>query len=114
MRTRLLLPLLALLFLLGCASLETNAYRTIGSTAVTVDTAMQGFADATVRGLTTPEQQMNVKAAYNRYQEAMRVAKGSVTIYRTTKDQNQLTAALDAVAIASAHIIDLALPLPKP
>lgn len=71
------------LLLCGCASLETTAYRTIGSAAVTVDTAMTGWGEVVRAGKATEAQQAKVRAAYNRYQQAMQVTHKLVDAYRT-------------------------------
>lgn len=93
--------LIALVWLTACANLERNTYRTLGSLAVTVDGAMNGWGDYVRNGHGNIAQHTAVKQAYGNYQGAMRVAQTAVTAYRLNPDERELSKAL-AVASASA------------
>jgi tagatose-1,6-bisphosphate aldolase non-catalytic subunit AgaZ/GatZ len=80
--TALLGTVLLAAYLCGCASLETNAYKTIGSTAVAVDASMNAWGDYVRAGKTTVAQEQQVRAAYANYQKSMKTAQALVTAYR--------------------------------
>lgn len=71
------IALTACLFFLnaGCATPELAAYRTLGTTTVLVNAAMNGWGDYVRAGLATPDDQIRVRGAYEKYQASMRVAK---------------------------------------
>lgn len=60
-------------------SLLTSGCQTVGktlsTTAVTVDSAMQGWATYVALGQANLEQELNVRNAYSKYQASMRLAK---------------------------------------
>ena len=99
--------LLVVACLSGCATAESAAYRTLGATAYVVDGAMNGWGDWVRAGRATPAQEASVKAAYERYQAAMRVARAAVTAYKTAPDRPALDRALDAVDAARVALIGL-------
>jgi hypothetical protein len=109
------LPLLLLLIgmagLVGCQTVEqreVTAYRAIGSTAFAVDIAMQGWGDYVRGGDASDGQQESVRAAYENYQSAMRVARMAVASYRLQPDDaTALDTTLIALENASADLIDL-------
>ena len=94
---------------IGCATLETTAYRSIGSVAVTVDTAMQAWGDAVRAGDVTPAQEAVVKSAYLKYQSAMRTANAALTAYKLSAGQNKngLNVALDTLDGCAADLTKL-------
>lgn len=75
-------PALAVAFLLasligcvsGCATTQTTAGKLLASTAITVDGAMQGWATWVAAGQSNPQQEAQVKAAYQKYQASMALA----------------------------------------
>lgn len=70
------IALAACLFLnFGCATPELVAYRALGTTAVLVNAAMNGWGDYVRAGLATPDDQIRVRGAYEKYQASMKVAK---------------------------------------
>ena len=93
----------------GCATLETTAYRGIGSVAVTVDTAMQAWGDAVRAGQVTPVQEAVVKDAYGKYQSAMRTAHAAMTAYKLSAGQNKnaVNVALDTLDGCAADLTKL-------
>jgi hypothetical protein len=92
---------------MACVSFESNAYKVIGFTAVTVDGAMNGWGDYVRAGKATQAEQGNVREAYVTYQKAMRIAASSVNSYRVTKDKSSLDAAILALSASQTGIIDL-------
>jgi Mrp family chromosome partitioning ATPase len=94
-----LFSLLVLAAMLGCATPEQGAYRVIGTITYSVDGAMNGWGDYVRAGLATADDQAKVKAAYERYQSAMRLARVTVA---TVKSQPEGTATMDA-ALAAAE-----------
>ncbi len=94
--------------LTGCASLDTNAYKTIGTTANLVDGAMRGWGDYVRAGRATPDDESRVRAAYEKYQAAMRAARAAVNTYHTAPDNEvPLQTALSALSSASGEIVNL-------
>jgi len=89
--------LLVLLLFSGCATTETNSYKIIGSIAVTVDAAMNGWGDYVRAGKASAEDELVVKGAYQQYQEAMRVAHSAVNLYLVDKNRPALELALDTL-----------------
>lgn len=103
---RLLSPLLLLVLLLSaCSTFENNAYKVIGSTAVTVDAARKGWNDYAMRGLATRQQVAEVADYYAKYQSAMLVAQRAVAGYKVSNNQDELSRALDGLSNASGDII---------
>ncbi len=97
---RQLFSLLLLAALLGCATPEKGAYRTIGTITVSVDAAMNGWGDYVRTGQATAQDEARVKAVYEHYQAAMRLAR--VTVF-TSKTQPEGATTLDnALATAQA------------
>ena len=93
----------------GCATLETTAFRGIGAVAVTVDTAMQAWGDAVRADQVTADQELVVRQAYARYQSAMRTAHAALTAYKLSsgQDKNALNVALDTLDGCAADLTKL-------
>lgn len=114
------LPLLIVWLLFcgfSCATydLETNAYKTVGAITITVDGAMNTFGDYVRSGKSTPEQQATVKAAYERYQQAMRATHNAIIAYKTApQDAAALDTALRAVEAVSGELISVIRQLTTP
>jgi len=82
-------------WLCGCATFNTNAYKSIGTAAVAVDASMQAWGAYVRDGKATPAQEATVRAAYERYQQSMRVAQVLMHSYQTfPADKPLLTQAL--------------------
>lgn len=90
--------------LVACASLETNAYRVVGSTAVSVDLAMQGWGDWVRQGKATPEDEARVRAVYEKYQASMRAANRAVLAYHNNKNKAELERALDTATVGASNV----------
>ena len=103
-----LFALLLLAALIGCASPEQGAYRTIGVITNTVDGSMNGWGDYVLAGLATANEQAAVRAAYERYQASLRLARIATSAATTTPDgATQLDTALAATQAASGQLISL-------
>jgi Mrp family chromosome partitioning ATPase len=112
---RQLFSLLLLAALLGCATPEQSAYRTIGTITVSVDGTMNGWGDFVRAGHAEPADEARVKAAYERYQSAMRLARIAVITSKTQPDgASTLQTALATTQAASGQLIGLIQTLLQP
>lgn len=92
------------MFLTGCANWKQAAYKSTGTVVITVDAAMTAWASYVATGQTKPEQEVKVKAAYEKYQSAALTVISAGQAATT----NETRALFDvAVAIASATQADL-------
>lgn len=107
---KLITSLTLLILLTACATVETNAYRVIGTTANTVDVGMKAWADQVVRRNIPLESQRQVRDAYRQYQMVMMTTSNAVAIFRTTGDKNQLSGALNSLSYVSATLINVLQP----
>lgn len=83
-RSRLALLALVLIIAVGCASTPAAiAYRTIGTIKVTVDAGMDAWYARVVANQTTPAQELQVKAAFNKYTSA---AAAAAAVMRASTD----------------------------
>lgn len=98
---------------LGCQSLERNAYRTIGTVAVGVDSAMNAWGDYVRAGMATPQQEQIVKLAYTKYQTSMEACKVAVYIYKTSQasEKDFPQSALDALSKNASDLVNIILKL---
>lgn len=114
-RTAIGLAFVASVILIGCATFETNAYRSIGITAHTVDVLMTTWADASVATNTSPALDRQVEAAHAHYRQAMSLAQASIAAYRAgTNSQSAVNFALEAVASSKEDLRKLILMLILP
>lgn len=109
----------AMLVIVGCATFETTAYRTIGTITVTTEGARKGWVDYVTqqrvmlakRPAEAAELERQVAVvgdAYASYQSAMRTAKAAVITYKQAPaDQSGVEKALNAVSAASSDFIAL-------
>ena len=96
------------LIVAGCKSPDQAAYRTIGTIAQAVDVGMKTYGDAYRAGLINSDEQARVKAAYEHYQQAMRIARAAVTTAKAApQDQSSFTTAMQSVEAASADLISI-------
>jgi hypothetical protein len=97
----------AILVLSGCATVETTAYRTLGSTSSLVDNAMKAWGDYVRAGLATPTDQQTCRGLYIRYQAGMKVAKTAVLSYKAglEKDDTTLNTALSTATASASDLI---------
>lgn len=84
MRRKFMAPVvLALAFVVGCASLEVNAYRTLSSVQVAVDTGMKIFAMQVVAGKVDAATVSKARDAYAGYQLAYQLAEAAITTWKS-------------------------------
>lgn len=91
----------------GCANPEQTAYRVIGTTIVSVDAAMNGWGDYVRAGKATPEEQMSVRTAYEKYQNAKRAAQAGIMAYKVNPDRATLDIVLDALDASRIELMAL-------
>lgn len=95
---KLILPVTLLLFTLGCASTEINAYRTLAATSIAVEGARQGFITQCNAGKVDRATYDTAAMVYQKYQSSMVLAFDAVDVYRKTKGSvAPVQAALGAV-----------------
>lgn len=101
---------------MGCATFQQNAGKTLASIATTVDAAMSGWATyVTVSGSVSPSQQEQVKQAYEKYQAAMTTALAAYNSLNTTAGQpawNQALTALQAAQGTLTQLLNAFMPTP--
>jgi hypothetical protein len=99
----------------GCATFETTAYRTLGTTAATVDTIMVAYADAYAQGQSTPAIDKKVDELWLEYRRATIVAKIAVETYRAGKgSEDAVYAALAGLAANKEQLRALILTIVRP
>lgn len=114
-QTRLWMAALTAVILIGCATFETNAYRTIGVTGHTVDILMTTWADASVTTNSTPDLDARITAANSYYRQSMALAKVAIDGYRAgTNTQAAVNAALSAMTKNKENLRELILMLVLP
>lgn len=107
---QLLLLMAVLAVSYGCANPELAAYRTTGTVVVTVNDAMNAFADAWVAGMVTQQQKAQVDAAYDKYYAAIQVQRVAVAAFKANQAQggtNTLNIAVASLASAEGNILSL-------
>jgi len=102
-----LIPIIALAFLVGCASFQNTAGKLLASTAATVDAAMKGWAAYVVAGGATDDQQKQVRESYGRYQLAMKGAESAYLASVKNADRSGWAAASAALTASSSQILAL-------
>lgn len=100
-----LITLIAFAFLVGCASVQTNAGKTLASVAVAVDSAMKGWALHVVANGATEQQQAPVKQAYKDYQMSMALAEQAYLVLVKTGDQSAWSAAKMALTSSQGQLV---------
>jgi phage tail protein X len=121
MKPRIKLPtitagaLVAVWLLSGCATFETTAYRTLGTTAATVDTVMTAYADAYAAGQSTPAIDRKVDELWLEYRKATLASKIAVETYRAGKgSEDAVYAALAGLAANKEQLRALILTIVLP
>ena len=82
-----LITVFALVALVGCASFQNSAGKTLASVATTVDAAMKGWAAYVVAGGASEVQQNEIKVLYRQYQIAMFAAETAFIELSKTGDR---------------------------
>lgn len=107
MNRKTLIPILAIAML--CVACQTLFTSTVTITSV-VDSAMKQWAALSTKGTTGPTIDAKVVDAHNKYRASCAVAQAALVAYKASGDQTQYIAALNAVKVAAAGIIDLIVP----
>jgi len=89
----LLLAAVSVVLITGCA----NVGKSLATTAVTVDSAMQGWATYVALGNATEEQEAQVKTAYAKYQASMRIARDAYVAAATAGNKDLYTSAAEVL-----------------
>jgi hypothetical protein len=76
---------------------------------ITIDAAMQAWAEYVNSGKATPEQISKVHLAYGRYYAAIESARAATIAYKTSNNTNDLQRTLIAVAAAQPQVLNLIL-----
>jgi len=109
-RARFVLPLfLVLLMVMACATFKMNTYKSLYSSGVAYDTAMQIVADLDGQGKITPEQKAEIVKMANVYYVAYHAAVDAFETYIKTdavEDKDKLAEALADVAGKLGKIVD--------
>lgn len=100
-------PIILLAFLLGCASFNTNAGKSLASVAVAVDTAMKGYASFVVINKPNQQQQNRVRVAYSQYQTAMDAAEKAYISLVKTGDRSAWLKASEALVASQSSLLAL-------
>lgn len=105
-----ILPLLAILLMVGCTSLYTGI---VTFTSV-VDAAMKDWASLSAKGQTGPKVDAAVTAAHDRYRAAAGVAQTALIAYKAGGNQQDWLNALAAVKASAGDLINMIVPLVTP
>ncbi len=92
----------------------TTIFQTIVSVTNVVDRGMKDWAELSVRGQTTPELDAKVVAAHDKYRASAAVAQQFLVAYKTSHNQNDYIAALEAARAGAGPLIDLIASLLSP
>lgn len=95
---------LAVFLVVGCATKNNIVGRSLMTTDVTVDGAMQGWATWVVAKKATLEQDNQVRLAYTKYQIAFGQALELYKVYYKTNDKSALDQA-DALLTAASQAV---------
>lgn len=106
-RFTLTLWLLVATMLCGCATWQKNGGKLIASTAVAVDSAMQGWAVWVVDGKATAGDEAKVKLVYIKYQLAMKAASEAYVASVKLEDKSIWTQAVAGLVAAREELIAL-------
>jgi hypothetical protein len=101
---------LAILMIVGCASL----YQSVITITSVVDSAMKDWASLSAAGKTSAAIDAKVTIAHNTYRSAAGTAQAALVAYKSSGDQTQYVAALNAAKVAAQGLIDLIVPLLDP
>lgn len=98
--------LLLSLICAGCSTVE----KSIATTAITVDSAMKGWATHVAMGKATPQDELRVKSAYINYQTSMRAVRAAYSaanIDKTMTAQEALEYSLKKLEENRVILLDL-------
>lgn len=109
-KIKLIVKLLLLLALTGCASYMDTTAKGLSSVAITVDSSMKGWAQWVKMGKATVGDEAKVQAAYEKYQAAMATAESAylaVARLDTTEMRSALNVAVAALDGSKGDLINL-------
>lgn len=101
------ISIIALAFLLGCATFNDNAGKVLATTAQTVDSGMKAWGVYVAAKHIPPPQQMGVRKAYGNYQLAMAAAEKAYIEMVKTGDRSGWLKARDAMTASQSSLIAL-------
>ncbi len=105
------LCVLVLVAAVACASFAGNAYKTLGTVVVSVDTSMQEYGDLVRAGKISQATQDKVKSAYLKYYSAMGAARAALKAYQEQKATQATTQpALNEAFAAASALLELLKP----
>ena len=94
--------------MIGCASFQSNAGKSLATIASTVDAAMKGWAAYVVAsGQVSDSQQASVRDAYLKYQACMVTAQAAYNGLASNSDQTAWNQALAALNAAQGTLVQL-------
>jgi len=91
--------------IVGCVSLQTPAQRFLTTTAISVDTAMRGWAYYVVTHNVTEFQQRPVKAAYVQYQASFAAATNAYWISVKSNNPALFVGASNALVVSKSAVL---------
>lgn len=100
-----LLSVLALLT--GCANWKQAGYKGTGTVVITVEAAMKAWAGYVAAGQAKPEQEVKVKAAYEKYQKAALVVIDAGQAATKTGNRGAFDVAVSVAAATQADLVGL-------
>lgn len=101
------ISIFALLFLVGCASFNSNAGKTLASVATSVDTAMKSYAVYVAVNNVPAQKQSPVRMAYGNYQLAMSAAESAYISLVKTGDRTAWVKASEALVASQGPLLAL-------
>jgi hypothetical protein len=84
------------------------------SITATVEVAMKEWADLSVAGKSSPEIDVKVVNAHNKYRASCQVALDALRAYKISQDPTQYNAAIAQAKVAAWNLIELITPLLVP
>lgn len=102
------IPIVTLMALLvSCASTETVAYKTLATTVVSVDAAMNGWGEYVRAGKASDDEQALIRDLYTKYQSSLKSAKAAVDAYYANRvNKTGLDLALNILDESKNQLID--------
>ena len=105
---KILSVLVLCVFLVACASLISNSYKSLAISKVTYDTALKAAADFQSKGLITQDQRDQINKAAKLFKAAHNVAVDALEVYATTDLASDKAKLFTALATAASKWEDVA------
>ena len=99
------ISVIALAFLIGCATFNDNAGKVLATAATTVDTAMTSWAQYLKLHPLPASKQMRVKSAYVSYQASMAAAEKAYIELVKTGDRTAWAKVAAALTASQAEVV---------